>query len=288
MYKILFPVTTSPFAVSNWQYILKIATKHLQANITLLHVYDGWTPVLTNKQNLAQLETIQQLKYVSKEQHIAQIEKLKKFVIANTAENIRQRLTFKYLIYEGSVSNAILEEELTTDYQLIVCGASTNHARNSLFGNIAIDVLKHAKTPILLLPPTLESKSIERIGYITELDNHYGITLYYILEWARGFNASTEVVQIIQKKEQNQVMEKETRLSSTFKTEISEKRLYFQTIKGNLIKTIIEYLRGDTFDMIVFTLHQPSFFASLFQPNLLKKIASNESIPVLVLRPKKV
>jgi len=148
MKKICIALDTSPSAENIAELGYSYA-KALNAEVTLVHVvndvsyytmnYDpimGYAGFLTSNT----LELVEGLKKESEN------------FLASSAKHLKDD-TIKTKVLEGNSADAILEFASTWNADLIVMGThSRSGFANLLMGSIAVEVVKHAEIPILIIP----------------------------------------------------------------------------------------------------------------------------------------
>ena len=284
MKRILFTTAYSKSSKNTWQYALRLA-QHFGAQITLMHVYDDIRYSLTSGNDFLDEDMLNNFDDLYEEERKEQYQKLDDFVTQNTPARFLS-VPINFIVTIGEVGAAILREEQETHYDLIILGTTKNHkVTNVLFGNTSLKIISRAQTPILLVPPMIEYKRVEKIVYATNFESGDFEALQQLTEWTQAFNAQLHLLHIHNKTyEAQHAANRMQKLIEAFQEEKAAGIITTQIMEGNIAKSIQNYLSQTQADMIALTTHNRGFFDRLFDPSVTNQIAAEAVVPVLIFK----
>ena len=284
MKRILFTTAYSKSSKNTWQYALRLA-QHFGAQITLMHIYEDIHYPLASGHDFLDEDMLNNFDGFYDEERKEQYQKLDDFVTQNTPARFLS-VPINYIVTIGDVGAAILQEEQETHYDLIILGTTKNRkVTNVLFGNTSLRVISKAQTPILLVPPIVEYKGVEKMVYATNFESGDFEALQQLMEWAQAFNAQLHLLHINNKTyEAQHAANKMQKLIAGFQKEEAVGITTTQIMEGNIAQSIQNYLGQTQADMIALTTHNRGFFARLFDPSVTNQIAAEALVPVLIFK----
>jgi nucleotide-binding universal stress UspA family protein len=169
---------------------------------------------------------------------------------------------------------------------LVIMGTKGASGINGmLVGSTAARVIGRAECPVIAVPAEAKYHGIGKIVYSTDLHQKVAYAIRKITELDRLFSAHISVVNIYDGVE----IEGQQVAFKHFKDKLEKKfdkgQLSFRLITGkNADDELLKIAANKRYDMLVMTTHQRSFFKSLFDRSVTKKIANSIQIPLLALR----
>ncbi len=160
----------------------------------VLHVFD----------NPITLASTVSISYTRKEKKVIEenTERLKAFCSEHLGKS-PDDLNITLKVIEGSTaSDSIISFAKDIKADLIVVGMKGGSPiREAFLGSTATNLLEKAPCPVLAVPEDITLKNIDTIIYATALDRADISAIQEIVEWAKLFNATINIVHISTKKE---------------------------------------------------------------------------------------
>ncbi len=152
MKTILVPTDYSDTANNALQYAVGLA-EFCHANIILLHAYQ--IPVPTGEVPVMMISP-QDLD----KDNAMRIHKLERELVSQTSGSLK----FESVVRAGFASDEIIDTAKEKNADLIVMGVTGgNKLEEILMGSSTISVIRHAKTPVLVIPKDARFKKIQKI-----------------------------------------------------------------------------------------------------------------------------
>lgn len=287
MKKILFTTDFSKYAPNTWKYALKLA-QHFDAEITLLHVVQTVQASFSGDGVMEEMYEDQTLLFQEQEYKKALL-KLEDFSIKNTPKQFHS-IPLAYKAAFGFISSAIIEEERTGGYDLVVVGTSTTPVfPQRILGTVATKVMNQTTTPVFLVPPTARFYGIRKIIYATNFAAGDTDAIKLLMEWAYVFKSKLHLLHVKQASvEAQQAADKMKQLIARFETDNETDIIVQQILEGNIVKGIAAYIEFTGSDMVALTRHKRGLFERLFKSSVTNTMSMETMIPVLVFKEKKV
>lgn len=277
--KILFPTDFSEAANRAFLYALNLA-KATSAEIFVLHCYE--MPVLSSV-NAGNPELIQEA-YESIElsefEHFKdEVPKMHELAESHDLGEIPLHFIFK----EGVLTNEIEELIEEEDINYVVMGTKgANSIEDRLFGSNTLRVMEHVDIPVLTVPEEAEFKGLKKIGLSSLLKDSDKKELYRLCEIAKRWDASVEVVHMIDSEGFS-----EEKLNEWVE-EFSRYGVHFHTITGvDVEDAMFDFIDEHSLDLMCIIKRQMGFLEKLFKGSLSKKLVEHSYVPILVLREEK-
>ena len=286
MKKILFTTAYSKSSKNTWHYALKLA-QYFDAQITLMHVYQDASMILTTGPDSQAGELSDNLDRFNEKKLFEEKNRLRTFVSENTPKQFHQ-LSFNYVAKTGNVAAAILEEEKNSDYGIIIIGTTTTSRLGSaLFGSTARTLLAQSSSPVLLVPPMATYRGIRKIIYATNFESGDVSAIQQLIDWVEAFDAKLHLLHVLKNTYKAQAAkEKMKLLIDQFRKAKETGTVTTQFLEGRIAQSIQQYLQKIGGDMIALTTHNRGFFAQLFDPSITNQIASEAMVPILIFKEK--
>jgi nucleotide-binding universal stress UspA family protein len=187
------------------------------------------------------------------------------------------------------LAEALGKQVAQWNVDLVVVGMRGASNTSQLMGNSAIEVLRHARYPVLVVPDEAYFTGIERILFAcsySSLGKH--TPLHLLHELAEGFGASVQVLHV-EKEDSLLWQEGEsagTRADKALQLETSLGKLrheYKFVEAGNVQEGIDQGIEDLDADLLVMVSRRSGFWASLLHGSKTCKMAFHTRIPLLAL-----
>ena len=176
---------------------------------------------------------------------------------------------------------AIVEEK---DIELIVMG--TRGATNSdskIYGSTAIDVMEKIRNcPVIVVPQLSKLQLPKEIVFPTSYKTHFKKReLNYLIDIARLCNASIKVLHISSEDKLNETQRNSKKLLEEYFDDIEHS---FHVLSHMSITSAINcFVESRESDMVAFINKKHTFFGSILSQPLVKGIAYDSKVPILVM-----
>lgn len=275
MKKILLPTDFSDVANNAYTHALHIA-KLFDSQILLLHTFE--MPIVDNQfyaedySNLFEsIETAQSSKF--KEEII----KLKEIAKTQNCENIK----VSYMLKSGDLVFNIKEAVEQNTINLVVMGTSGADTWKQLFlGTNTADVISQINIPVLSIPKNSLYNKYNSIGFTTRFREKDKKALKDVIQLARQINIEVKCLYV------------ETDNSDSIVQTYDDWKQYFKNdpvqffiIPDNDVEgAITDFIVSQEIDMLAMLTYKRSFFETIFNRSLTKKMAFASDIPILALQ----
>lgn len=274
MKKILLPTDFSEAATNAFVHALEFA-KNVNAELILLHTFE--IPVYDSQffpENYAAIySSIELAKF---EMFKDEIPKLRTIAAERKLDDIviRHRLMDGDLIY--NLKNAVEEDQI----DFVIMGTTGVSDWTKFFlGSNTNSVISEVQVPVLCIPTDAKCKKIKTIGFTTRYREKDKKELKKVLKIAKKTNAKVKSLYVkTSNSDVTDVMIKE------WQNEFANENVEFLVLPSDEVKeTILDFILYKDIDVLTTIKHKRSFFESLFESSLTKKITKEVSIPVLVM-----
>jgi nucleotide-binding universal stress UspA family protein len=268
--KILVPTDFSVAASNSLDYAIGFAKK-TNAEILVLHInqialVDASMPAETYQMFVKEIEDF------TSEQFSTIEEKLKQ-------HSVKYTLLSKY----GFVADEVCEIAESDNIDLIIMGTTgASGITEVLIGSNSASVVAKTKIPVLVIPPSIPYKDLEKIVYATDYNEPEFSSFLRLIYYAELFDCPLDVIHV--KSDNDKYFNSENNFFKKHRDEISYPKLQFITLeKGDVINSINTYIDDHHADLLVMAKHNRHFFDRLFHRSLSKKMAFHTHIPLLIL-----
>ena len=270
MTKIVVPIDFSKSSENALKYAYQLA-KVQNKVIKLLHAYhpvsvdiDGVSIIDPHVENIKRKQ-LKQLSYKKK-----QLEELDS--------------TLPYVDEEFKVGFAVEEiVELSNDdhTDMIVMGSTgRGSAMKKWFGSVSLEVLKKAKAPVLIVPPSAEFKGINNVLYATDNPMVDSVVLEMLSEIIKPFDIKLHLVHV---KDQKASASDHVNILRLLESFYKKDQLAYSEVSGDdIANTIDVYARHHKIDLIVMTRKKRTLLEGLLKPSVTTKMAIHTTLPLLV------
>lgn len=269
MKKLLFATDFSDDAQSAFEYTLMLAKK-FEAELVILHTYatayiDPATPVAMV--DAMYLDLI--------DGYNKQLERL-----VTTSVEIGIKTIGELLLSEPALGVEECIEKHGIDYVIIGKSGFTGFLAKLVGSNVS-NIVKKAKVPVFVIPPSNEMKLPKNILYGTQLEFDELRQLAQTFELADALDAETKLVHIIALSELDIYDNK--KLIENIKKAFTDRKLAFEQLNAKSVSkglsTAINLFQGD---LLVVSTHNRSFFSQLVNPSKVNELAEVVNIPLLI------
>jgi nucleotide-binding universal stress UspA family protein len=270
MQTILVPVDFSPVSRNAAVYAAELA-RLFNSRLVLFHAYMLPTPVSEVPYVMVTADEMQQENEAFLKKEADQL---------RTTYNIQ----IDSLVRIGIASDEIkeLSKEQTAD--LIVMGMKGAGGLDKIIGSTTTNVIRKAKTPVLIIPHDAGYKPIQQITYASDFSYKTSISLFTpLLKIAKTLGAKIQVLHV--QKDTAKIEELAGR-KSTERAFSGYDHEFVNVTNNSVTQGINEYLQQHTSELLVMVAHTHTFFERIFSKSRTAAMAYETKIPLLVLQDK--
>jgi len=190
------------------------------------------------------------------------------------------------LVRKGEIEEEILEVIKEGDIDLIVMGTKGQTADRGLFmGSVAKGIVQHAPCPVLAVPDEATFNGVTKIVYATDLQQDETITINYLVEFAKIYDASLIILHI---DHENEVKEWSIDLLMDMIDKTSYPKIaYKEMVLNNVTQGINEYIEEHNPDILAMTTHTTTLYDKIFHKSITKQLLMHTHIPLLAFSDRK-
>lgn len=271
MKNILVPIDYSDTSKNALNYAYQLAN-YLGADIKLVNINHGLLEV-DSPTPLGALKSIREVKE----------EELEAFAeAAYEGAAVIAPVQTQIEVKTGFAVDQIVNLSEADDVDIIVMGTTGSHnAFEKVFGSVSSAVSTRAKCPVLLIPPDVHFKPIDKILYASDpvsVDDDMIKNISYL---ARLFNSSVHFVHV--KKAGNFDLNKEV-FEELFE-DVDAPNFSFETSTveaASVIEGLNQYAEDNLSDLVVFVHAERDFWGNILHNSQSKKMALNTKLPLMV------
>ena len=246
----------------------------LKTKLIVLHVYDI-PPIIVS--------TIRPRKLLRNAAYEENLDILKQYC-SKHLNDTPKKTNLRFEVQEHiSVSEGILLKIKELSPDMLLVGMKDEHTARGVFsGSIAKAVLEKVSCPLLIVPNTKPFKKIMSIAYATDFEQGDIYALQKLVEIALPSNAKIKIVHIPTKDEYPRDDQMEW-FKEILNQKITYKNIDFETINSDTIyEGLRTYINTNKIDIIaLLEREERGFLKTLFHKDLIKKMESNITIPML-------
>lgn len=185
----------------------------------------------------------------------------------------------------GLLTEVVKQEVKKEKANLVVMGTSGSGALSRFFlGSSSRELMDHADFPILLVPPGVEFKRIEKIAFATDLSEGDIPLIHSLSLFARHFNAEILIVHVSPAGFDSDVHQDKI---DAFLTEVTCKvnypKIYYRHVKDMGVDEGLSWLtRHVAIDLLAMVHRRHHFMQRIFEGSRTKKMAGHLKLPLLV------
>lgn len=187
-----------------------------------------------------------------------------------------------------SLFNDVLEAIKTTveekDIELIVMGTrGETNSESSIYGSVAISVMEKIRNcPVIVVPQVAKPQLPKEIVFPTSYKNHYKKReLNYLIDIAKKCDASIKVLHISNEDTLSDAQLNNKNLLEDCFEDVNHSFHYLSRM--SVSDAIICFVESRESDMVAFINKKHSFFGSILSQPLVKGIAYDIRVPLLVM-----
>lgn len=268
MQKILIPTDFSSIADNAMNYAIEIAAK-FESELILYHVY-SFNKKIDYNWDFPDDEQ----PYVKEiEQKMSLTENKFKEKLAEKGLSIQTRVEEDHTY---SLFDRIVKKH---DINMIIMGSKgATGLEKVIFGSVATTALEIAKVPVLVVPSKPPYLPIEQIVLAVDPDHVSANTLSPIQKMAEKFSAKVTILNINTGTSNKDTHHKIESFLKNIETTYHE-----VPMSKSINQSINEFVKKNKCDLLCMIRREKGFFEHLFQRSIIKNLAYNISIPLLVL-----
>lgn len=250
--------------------------KAIQARILLYHAYHIPYVAATDMPNFVLVEPIDPV--ALKQQSLSRLKKEADVLTNNSAVQI------DYITTEGFAVDEILALEKKENPDFIILGVEARGAISEfLLGSVATDIIRKAKTAVIVVPETARFKKITRIALASDYTLETGTTVLKPLkELAKIFNAKLYILNIIEEEEALEVNKAIVgRNMGNYFSDVPHSFHFPED--NNFVHGLNEFIRKHDVDLVVLVPHKHKLLDRIFNEGHTKKFAFQTPVPMLSL-----
>ena len=170
------------------------------------------------------------------------------------------------------------------DIELIVMGTrGQTNSRSKIYGSTATDVMEDIRNcPVIVVPQLAKQELPKEIVFPTGFKNSFKKReLSYLIDIAKICNASIKILHISEDGKLNEKYASNKKLLDEYFEDVDHSFHFLSNIAVPAAINCFVESRGS--DMVAFMNRKHSFFASILNQPLVKGIAYNSKVPILVM-----
>lgn len=287
---ILIPIDFSEKSIEACKYAIDIAT-HRPVEIKLLHI---WNDELDDSIAVRSSHMVEDFKRMHRNELKRDINnnletfrhKLHK-LIAET--DTKSNLLYHFTIAEGIVQKQIEKAVYRYKPQLILIGHNTNNEyKFRISREVANYIINLAFCPVYYIPQKVFYKGFKELHvmYATNFDKNDKQAFSMLQELSAGYDTHIHYLHVIQEGTGTDENEKMNSLINQLETIKNRDLKIHSDVLSNakLLNGFESYINDNNIDMISFTSPEYGIWHKLFNPNNLKSIMKEGTIPMLIFR----
>ncbi len=183
---------------------------------------------------------------------------------------------------EIGIGQATSEIELLSkepDISLIVMGTTgAGGSMKNLFGSVSVHVAKHAKCPVLLVPPAANWRRPAKMIYASSDPTIDEAKLSKVRNLLGGKDADIDVVHLYDKK--TSYATEQVEVVTEHQDQHVKEVVIFKT---DLVETLNDYALAEEVDLVIIEKKVRSFWSNLFHKSATRQMAIYSAAPLLVM-----
>lgn len=187
-----------------------------------------------------------------------------------------------------SVFNDVLEAIKTTveekDIELIVMGTrGETNTRSTVYGSTALSVMEKVRNcPVIVVPESTKMGLPKEIVFPTSYETHFkSRELTYLIDIAKQCKAS---IKVLHTSDDDKLTEKQLSNKKLLEENFEDVNHSFHYLSNMSVPTAINcFVESRESDMVAFINKKHTFFSSILSQPLVKGIAYDSKVPLLVM-----
>ena len=275
MKKIVFPTDFSSAAENAFLYALSV-TKLLQAELTLVHVYE--LPELGRSLKTTTKEIYEMMEMEALENFKKSVVRLRKIAEDNGFGDI----SFSQEMIEGETIYTITNYAKQQQADLIVLGTTGATGLKEVFlGSVASGVIDESPCCVLSIPAGATCESVKTIAYLSNYKPEEVPSYAAVVEFGNHFGAAVKCVHYEEEASSLTTQESDKWLSLLDQSKDSP---CCEVITGpSFEEALLAFQKNSNIDMLAVQPRKKNFFTRLFGKSVSKTIAHHFCTPLLTL-----
>jgi nucleotide-binding universal stress UspA family protein len=158
--------------------------------------------------------------------------------------------------------------------------------RKALIGSNAAAVIDKSSIPVMVVPGKAQFDKIQKIVYASDIQN-LASEIKMVAWFARFFDASIDVLHVVQGRTKKDMEELERNMASISKEEQLIKTAKYPKIQFHVLnskdvsKAVDKFVSDQKTDLLTMFTHQLDFYERLFDKGITRKLAFHSKVPML-------
>ncbi len=189
-----------------------------------------------------------------------------------------------FVASEGPAMQEILSIVESEDIDLVVVGMKESDALTGfVFGSLITDLIKESPVPIFVIPEKAIFKRIERIVFAIDFKLENEIRMHKLIKGLlQIFSPEIFILNVVK---ENATIRPDEKVSENNIERYFEniKHIYSFIENNDIVDGLNEFILQNKIDIITMLPHKHSLLQSVFVESKTKQMASNSTIPIIVL-----
>ena len=214
-----------------------------------------------------------------------QMSSLQNELIERAKQNYDKSIKIKTKITNGNFADDLLD--FCSDYfpSVVIIGSKGIGESTSLFGRTAIRIFNKLKHPVIVIPATDDSKTIENVMYIADLEASNNVLIRKTYNLLENFNPKIFCVHLAEDNNYLKAYSSNEYLKSEYQKELNVNKFQSDVLEGtDKHDEIDEFIKKNNINMIVFMPHKANFFQRLIGQEKSKEYLFETNLPILAIR----
>lgn len=271
MKKVIVPIDFSSTATNAVNYALGLSRYLENAVIQLVHVYHPAPPTANGITYID--PKVEEIRRGQFKEYVEEVNL--KYAVARGASNTM--IDGKFLI--GFAASEIVKLAQESSNAIIVMGSNgQSGALKKLFGSVSTTVAMDGKVPVLIVPPNVIFKKLNKVAYAINknvLDDGIAIQLKSIMT---PFDAALELIHV------RNVDQGDTITNVSIPKVLEDDSVYYHEFShDNVQNGVYKYCEQNDVDLISLSPDKRGFLSALFHQSITKAFTLNSNKPLLII-----
>lgn len=283
--KIVIPIDFSDYSFTACEIGFRLAEKFPNVELVLLHAYIIPTTLYSFNRGVAAIADKEAFRhYISRiDANITNLShKLNKQIAENQIPNVK----FKTEIREGVPEEVILNYCNEEKPLIIIMGTrGKDQKEEDLIGSVTAEVIEHASVPVLAIPESSDTQTIEdmkNVLFATNFDDRTLISFERMTNLMSGFTFKLFLAHFETKRDEGNAI-KLAGIKDFFTAKYPQLAIDYSIISGDDVLTAFDhFISENKINLIVLNTHKRNLFARLFNPSMARKMIFHAHTPILV------
>lgn len=283
--KIVIPIDFSDYSLKACEIGFRIAEKFPNIELVLLHAYLIPSTLYSFNRGVAAIADKEAFRHYISRIH-ADIENLSNKLKKQLSDNQLPNINFKTKILEGVPEEVIINYCDEEKPVLIIMGTrGKNQKDEDLIGSVTAEVIEHASVPVLAIPESSDTQTIQDIKnvlFATNFDDRTLISFERMTHLLTGFTFKLFLAHFETKRDEGNSV-KLAGIKELFSKKYPNLSIDYSIISGNDVLTAFDqFILENNINLIVLNTHKRNLFARLFNPSMARKMVFHARTPILV------